>query len=72
MTYEHVDRPKPEAGGNCRITGRPGVHRILETRPMRGSVKVACSPRWYSGLTARMVSDDMNCARCLTQQEVDP
>ena len=66
MNYEPVDRPPPSVGAGCRITGRPGVHQIVALRkdPSRPAMQVACSPRWYSTMGARMVDDAVDCEKC--------
>ena len=63
MGYQYVPRPEPEVGRPCTIQGRKETHLITKISSKR-SVRIACKPRWYSGLSARMVEGDVTCDAC--------
>jgi len=65
MAYGVRDRSAASPGSTVKIQGRPGRHLCIGVKEGRGSVMIACSPRWYGQTTARVVDEDFNCARCL-------
>jgi len=68
--YQPVARPTPIVGAGCRIQGRAGVHRIEEIRSRMGRIglRIGCSVRWYSELSARMVDDPIDCGGCREEE----